>query len=464
MSIRPVILSGGAGTRLWPLSRELFPKQMHRLYGERTLLQETALRVTDARFQEPIVICNEQHRFIVAEQLREIGVEPYSIVVEPVGRNTAPAVTVAALLADPEDQLLVMPSDHIVRDPAAFLVAIDAAALLAAGDHLVAFGIRPTGPMTGYGYIRRGNAVEGGYHIAGFVEKPDRATAETYVASGEFDWNAGIFLMQAKLYLTEIGQFAPAILEGSRDALRKGRNDLFFFRLETEAFSAINGNSIDYAVMEKTARAAVVPVDMGWSDIGSWPSLWAESDRDPADNVVRGDVHVLDSSGSYLRGDDIMVAAIGVRDTIVVASPDVVLVADKSRGDDVKLMVEKLKTAGRSEATEPRRTYRPWGWFETLAVGPGFRVKHLQVNPGGKLSLQKHAHRSEHWVVIRGTASVVCGDHAFQLEVNQSTFIPSGVLHRLENTAFEPLEIVEVQSGHYVGEDDIVRVDDVYGR
>lgn len=464
MTIRPVILSGGAGTRLWPLSRELYPKQMHRLYGERTLLQETALRVTEARFLAPIIVCNEQHRFIVAEQLREIGVEPHSIIVEPVGRNTAPAVTVAALLADLDDQLLVMPSDHIVRDATAFLAAIHAAAPLAAAGHLVAFGIPPTGPMTGYGYIHRGTAVGGGYHIAGFVEKPDRATAESYLAFGEYDWNAGIFLMQARLYLDEVGQLAPAILEGSREALRKGRSDLFFFRLDTEAFSAIKGNSIDYAVMEKTARAAVVPVDMGWSDIGSWPSLWAESDRDPAGNVIQGDVHVLDSSGSYLRGDDIMVAAVGVKDAIVVASPDVVLVADKSRGDDVKLLVQKLKAAGRPEATDPRRIYRPWGWFETLAVGPGFRVKHLQVNSGGKLSLQKHAHRSEHWVVIRGTASVVCGDRAFQLQVNQSTFIPAGVLHRLENTAAEPLEIVEVQSGHYVGEDDIVRVDDVYGR
>lgn len=452
----PVILSGGAGTRLWPLSRELRPKQLLALTSERTLLQETALRLGG----RPMVVCNQEHRFIVAEQLREIDIEPRTIVIEPVGRNTAPAVAVTALLAQPDDLLLVMPSDHQVRDTVAFRRAVEQAVPLARSGKLVTFGIQPTEANTGYGYIKRG--VD--FAVDSFVEKPDRATAEAYLASGEYLWNAGIFLFQAQSFLDELSIFHLKIIEQCQAALAQGSSDLFFFRLAPEPFAAMDGQSIDYAVMEKTTKAALVPVDMGWSDIGSWSALWQESNRDDNGNVLLGDVIAEGVNNCYVRADDRLVTAIGVRDLIVVATDDAVLVADKAHDQDVKKVVERLKAEGRQEAFQGSRTWRPWGWFQTIDDGHRYRVKHIQVNPGSKLSLQKHWHRSEHWVVVTGTAMVTCGDHTFTLRENESTFIPAGTVHRLENPGKLPLRMIEVQSGEYVGEDDIVRIDDAYGR
>lgn len=452
----PVILSGGAGTRLWPLSREQRPKQLLKLNSDLTLLQETARRLGG----RPMVVCNQEHRFIVAEQLRELAMEPRGIVIEPVGRNTAPAVAVTALLAEPEALLLVMPSDHQVRDVAAFHRAVDQAIALAQAGQLVTFGIQPTEANTGYGYIKRG----AGFAVERFVEKPSRAVAESYLASGQYLWNAGIFLFKAKTYLDELAVHHPVMVEQCRAALDQGGSDLFFFRLAEEPFAAISGLSIDYAVMEKTSRAAVVPVDMGWSDIGSWSALWQESPQDGNGNVLLGDVIAEDIDNCYVRADDRLVAAIGVRDLIVVATDDAVLVADKAHDQDVKKVVERLKAANRAEASQGSRTWRPWGWFQTIDDGHRYRVKHIQVNPGAKLSLQKHWHRSEHWVVVTGTALVTCGDNSFTLRENESTFIPAGTVHRLENPGKLPLRMIEVQSGEYVGEDDIVRIDDDYGR
>jgi mannose-1-phosphate guanylyltransferase/mannose-6-phosphate isomerase len=458
----PVILSGGAGTRLWPLSRELYPKQLLKLTSERTLLQETAQRMDCA----PIVVCNDEHRFIVAEQLREVGIEPRAIIVEPVGRNTAPAAAVAALLleSDPDALMLMMPSDHLVRDPAAFRAAAAAAVPLARDGRLVAFGIRPTGPNTGYGYIKSGTPLAGGFVVERFVEKPDQATAEHYVASGEYLWNAGIFLFPARLYLTELACRLPEMVEGCRAALKQGQTDLFFFRLARDAFSRLTSQSIDYAVMEHTTHAAVVPVDMGWSDIGSWSALWQDSPQDGDGNVLSGDVIAIDSRDCLIRSERQLVTTIGIRDLVVVATDDAVLVTDKAHDQDVRKIVESLKASHRPEASQGIRTWRPWGWFQTIDDGARFRVKHIMVNPGAKLSLQKHWHRSEHWVVVTGTALVTCGEKVFTLRENESTFIPAGTAHRLENPGKLPLRMIEVQSGEYVGEDDIVRVEDDYGR
>lgn len=452
----PVILSGGAGTRLWPLSRELRPKQLLALNSQRTLLQETALRLGG----KPMVVCNQEHRFIVAEQLREIDTEARAIVIEPVGRNTAPAVAVTALLAQPDDLLLVMPSDHQVRDVAAFRRAVEMALPLARAGQLVTFGIQPTEANTGYGYIKRGDD----FAVERFVEKPGRETAESYLASGQYLWNAGIFLFRAASFLDELALHHPDMISQCRAALEKGGSDLFFFRLAEDEFAAINGQSIDYAVMEKTGKAAVVPVDMGWSDIGSWSALWQESDRDDQGNVLLGDVVAENVDNCYVRADDRLVAVLGVKDLVVVATDDAVLVADKAHDQDVKKVVERLKASGRSEASQGSRSWRPWGWFQTIDDGARYRVKHIQVNPGAKLSLQKHWHRSEHWVVVTGTALVTCGDKVFTLRENESTFIPAGTVHRLENPGKLPLRMIEVQSGEYVGEDDIVRIDDAYGR
>ncbi|CAA7621176.1 mannose-1-phosphate guanylyltransferase/mannose-6-phosphate isomerase [Magnetospirillum sp. SS-4] len=459
----PVILSGGAGTRLWPLSRELMPKQLLKLTGERTLLQETAQRLDLA----PVVVCNHEHRFVVAEQLREVDIEARAVVIEPMGRNTAPAAAVAALMLaadDPGALMLLMPSDHLIADVPAFRRAVEAAVPLAEAGRLVTFGIRPTGPNTGYGYIKAGAPLPGGNAVERFVEKPDLATAQAYLESGEYTWNSGIFLLPAGMFLAELETHAPGMVAGCRAALDRGRGDLFFFRLDDEAFAGIESRSIDYAVMERSDKVAVVPVEMGWSDIGSFSALWQESPRDSAGNVVRGDVLVLDSADCYLRSQDHLVAVVGCRDLVVVATDDAVLVADKSRDQEVKAVVEALKRGGRPEATQGSRGWRPWGWFQTIEQGERFKVKHIHVDPGAKLSLQKHWHRSEHWVVVKGTAMVTCGDRSFVLRENESTFIPAGTPHRLENPGKVPLRLIEVQSGEYVGEDDIVRLEDAYGR
>lgn len=459
----PVILSGGAGTRLWPLSREHFPKQLQRLAGEHSLLQQAVLRCGSA----PLVICNDDQRFIVAEQMREIGVTPRAIAIEPVGRNTAPAVAVAALMLadDPDAVMLVMPSDHLIKDVAAFDRAIAAGLPQARAGKLVTFGVVPTSPHTGYGYIRRGEALSGGVEqVDSFVEKPDLDRARAYLAEGRYLWNSGIFLMSPTAFLAELRRIDGAMVDLCVRALADGVSDLFFHRLDAAAFSAIAGQAIDTAVMEKTDHAAVVPVDMGWSDIGSWSALWNELDKDDSGNATQGNVVTRDTANSLVLSTGRLVTTLGLRDCVVVATEDAVLVAAKSADQEVKALVDSLKRDGRPEATDPVRCYRPWGWFQTVDTGHRYRVKLIQVNPGQKLSLQKHWHRSEHWIVVTGTALVDCGDNQFTLRENESTFIPAGTAHRLENPGKVTLRIIEVQSGEYLGEDDIIRLEDSYGR
>lgn len=461
-NIVPVILSGGAGTRLWPLSRELLPKQLLRLTSERTLLEETALRLG----RPPVMVCNFEHRFIVAEQLRGIGLEPRAMVIEPMGRNTAPAVAVAALLLeqDADALMLVMPSDHTITNLDAFHAALARAEPLARAGRLVTFGITPNEPNTGYGYIKRGGSLDQGWSVECFVEKPDLDTARAYLDSGDYLWNSGIFLFSPAALLAEMNRLCPDIPRQCRQALDQGQNDLFFFRLDADSFAAVRGISIDYAVMETTDKAAMVDVDMGWSDVGTWSALWRQGDKDAQGNHLHGDVIAIDSRDCYVRGEHRLVTTVGVADLVVVETDDAVLVAAKDRDQEVKAVVEALKARGRTEATHNTRIHRPWGWFQTIDDGERFRVKHIQVNPGAKLSLQKHWHRSEHWVVVTGTALVTRGEDTFVLRENESVFIPLGVVHRLENPGRLPLRIIEVQSGDYVGEDDIVRIDDDYGR
>jgi mannose-1-phosphate guanylyltransferase/mannose-6-phosphate isomerase len=469
--ITPVILSGGAGTRLWPMSRALYPKQLLPLLSEHSLLQETVRRVGDAkRFAAPLIIANDEHRFIIAEQLRQSEVQPQAIVLEPVGRNTAPAVAIAALCLvadDPQALLLVMPSDHAIADAGAFAAAIGKAEAAARGGALVTFGITADRPETGYGYIRRGAPLAGHagcFSIAAFVEKPDKARAEAYLASGEYSWNSGIFLLPAGLYLDELGRLQPAMLEGCRAALAKAQHDLDFLRLEKSAFAALKGQSIDYAVMEHTQRAAVVPVDMGWSDVGSWDALWSITTKDEGGNVVLGDVVAEACRNSYLRAGDRLIAALGLEDLIVVATDDVVFVARRDRAQDIKTLVTRLEKAGRPELGTHTTVHRPWGTYRTIHNGARVQVKHIMVKPGAKLSLQMHHHRAEHWVVVSGTARIVRGEDEMMLYEDQSTYIPLGTKHRLENPGKIPLHLIEVQSGSYLGEDDIVRFEDTYGR
>jgi len=468
----PVILSGGSGSRLWPLSREEFPKQLQPLTSERSLLQETALRlgaVRDAGYdvQPPIIVCNDAHRFVVAEQLRAVGIEPKAIIIEPQGRNTAPAACVAALLleSEPDALMLVMPSDHSVRNPDAFRDAVTAAVPVARAGHLVTFGIQPTSPASAYGYIKQGSALaDGANRVERFVEKPDTAKASAFLKEGGYHWNGGIFLWPVGLYLSELARNEPEIGPGCRAALAQGQNDLFFFRLDGDAFAKVPAQSIDYGVMERTDKAAVVPVDMGWSDVGSWSALHDEAAHDGDGNTMIGDVLAIDTSNTYARTEKQLTALIGVKDLVVVVTTDAVLVADKAHDQQVKQVVERLKAAGRSEATAQARTHRPWGWFQTMDEGTRFKVKRLCVKPGAKLSLQKHWHRSEHWVVVTGTALVTCGEKEFTLRENESTYIAAGTVHRLANPGHVELHMIEVQSGEYVGEDDIVRIADDYGR
>ena len=456
----PVILSGDAGSQLWPLSRELMPKQLLRLAGEHTPLQQTALRLG----QPPLIVCNFEHRFVIAEQMREIGITPLAMIIEPVGRNTAPAATVAALMLatkDPDALMLIMPSDHMLGNPVAFQAAIELAIPLASAGRMVAFGVTPTSPNTSYGYIK---AEAGEHEIDNFVEKPSLAAAEDYLRSGDYLWNSGIFLVSAGLYLEEMQTHAPDMLAACRLALDEGQSDLFFFSLDNDAFSGIQGQSIDRVVMERSNRLAVVQLDFGWSDIGSWSSLWDEAPKDTKGNALIGDVTALNSTGCYIRSQNQLVAGIGLKNLVVMVTDDAVLVADRSHDQDVAVMVATLKGRGRPEVTQGKRGWRPWGWFETIEEGLRFKVKQIHVEPGAKLSLQKHWHRSEHWVVVKGTALVTCGDKEFVLRENESTFIPATIRHRLENPGKVPLLLIEVQSGEYVGEDDIVRLEDIYGR
>tara|TARA_R110002020_G_scaffold266184_7_gene481069 strand:+ start:3820 stop:5310 length:1491 start_codon:yes stop_codon:yes gene_type:complete len=488
----PVLLSGGSGTRLWPLSRETHPKQFQPLVGEKSLLQATWERLEGLDgLAAPIVVANEDHRFMVAEQLRRVGAAPSAIVLEPVGRNTAPAIAVAALQAragGADPLLLVLPSDHVIADEAGFRAAVLSACEAAGQGALVTFGIVPTGPETGYGYIKaamppvgapsganpltlpsskKGFAPEGAptvMPVEAFVEKPDKTTAETYIASGDYFWNSGMFLFRASAYLAELEKHAPAMVAAARESLEKAQRDVDFLRLDRAAFEACPADSIDYAVMEKTDKAAVLPINLGWNDVGSWKALWEIADQDPDGNAHHGDVIALDCRNTLAWGGRRLVSLLGLDDVIVVDTDDALLVAARDQVQQVKDIVARLKEEGRPQASIHRKVYRPWGSYDGIDSGERFQVKRIVVNPGAALSLQMHHHRAEHWIVVSGSARVTCDDRVFLLAENQSTYIPLGSKHRLENPGKVPLELIEVQSGSYLGEDDIVRFEDVYGR
>ena len=470
MTIYPVILCGGSGSRLWPLSREHYPKPLLPLTSGQTLLQETAMRLDGLpAVGGSVCVCNEEHRFLVAEQVTQPGSKPDTIILEPEGRNTAPALTLAALYLAARDQdalMLAMPADHVITDRAGFIEAINRGRQHAEDGELVTFGVTPDVAETSYGYIRRGATLDAGktWRVSGFVEKPDQATAEQYLASGEYDWNSGIFLLRAGRWLEEIGSRQPAILAACEAAMQQGAKDSDFFRVQREAFLACPGNSIDYAVMEHTERAVVVPFTAGWSDVGAWSSLWQVCPHDAEGNVVRGDVITEDTGNSLLLAQSRCLATVGVSDLVVVETADAVLVAHKDKAQDVRAIVDRLKSGDREEYKMHRRVYRPWGSYEGIDNGPRFQVKRLSVKPGATLSLQMHHHRAEHWVVVKGTARVTCGTETFSLHENESTYIPIGETHRLENPGNIPLEVIEIQSGSYLGEDDIVRFEDVYDR
>jgi mannose-1-phosphate guanylyltransferase/mannose-6-phosphate isomerase len=468
-TIIPVLLAGGSGTRLWPLSRESYPKQFLSLAGEQSLIQQTALRAAALEgATAPIVICNQAHRFLVAEQLLQIGIPKAEILLEPAGRNTAPAAAIACLLAQQQhgDDALVfiMAADHVIRDEAALAAAIKIASGAAGAGRLVTFGIKPTRAETGYGYIQQGEMLpDGGLAVKAFVEKPDATRAQQFVDGGGHFWNSGMFLFQAKTFLEELGRFAPDILAGSKAALDLSLRDLDFVRLDAGAFGKIPSDSIDYAVMEKTDRAALVTLDAGWDDVGSW-SFLETLKRDDRGNYGRGDVIFEDSDDTFIHSESRLVASLGLKDTVIVETKDAVLVADRHRAQDVKKIVAALKLKKRSETVDHTTVHRPWGSYEGIGAGRRFQVKHIVVKPGQKLSLQMHHHRAEHWIVVSGTAKITCDGKEFLMTENQSTFIPLGSTHRLENPGTIPLDLIEVQSGSYLGEDDIVRFDDVYGR
>ena len=462
----PVILSGGSGTRLWPLSREAYPKQFLPLVGSSTMLQATWERVAPLASGPALVVANNEHRFMVAEQLRQIGCNPSAVLLEPTGRNTAPAIAVAALQAianGADPLLLVLPSDHVIRDAKAFREAVTRAATAAEAGKLVTFGIVPTGPETGYGYIKAGTG-EGVQPVEQFVEKPDMETAKRYVDAGTYYWNSGMFLFKASRYLEELGRLQPQMLAACKAALEAAGHDEDFVRLDKEAFAACPSDSIDYAVMEKTDAAAVLPLDVGWNDVGSWAALWEVAEQDGEGNAHHGDVISFGCRNTLAWGDGRLVALLGLEDVVVVDTDDTVLVAHKDRVQEVKEIVSQLKAQGRSEANLHRKVYRPWGAYDSIDMGDRHQVKRITVKPGAALSLQMHHHRAEHWIVVSGTAEVTCGDKVLLLTENQSTYIPLGVTHRLRNPGKLPLELIEVQSGSYLGEDDIVRFEDVYGR
>ena len=469
--IVPVLLSGGTGSRLWPLSRETCPKQLLSLLGEKTLLQQTALRVADrSLFAAPMVIANAEHRFAIGEQLRSVGISDPTDVLEPYGRNTAPAVAIAALLAsetDPEAIILAMPVDHWVRDHAAFGAAVATGLTAACHGRFVLFGQRPTAPATRFGYIRAGEgfaSIPDVCDVVSFVEKPDLVMVERLLACDQQLWNSGIFLLPARAFLEELETFAPDVLAACRRSLAASTRDLDFLRLEESAFETCPSISIDYAVMEKTDRAVVVTAAFDWDDIGSWSALWSIGDKDRSGNVAIGDVVLEDACGCYVRGDGPLVAALGVEDLVITATPDVVLVTTRERDQDVGRLVERLKTDGHRSATQTLSVHRPWGYYQSIHAGDRFQVKRITVNPGAKLSLQKHFHRAEHWVVVNGTAIVTRDDEEILLRENESVFVPLGCMHRLENPGKVPLNLIEVQSGAYLGEDDIVRMQDIYHR
>lgn len=472
MKLYPVVLCGGSGTRLWPMSRGGHPKQFLKLIGDKTLVQQTAVRLRGiADVEAPIVVTSSEQRFLVAEQLRQVGVRPSWVVLEPVSRNTAPAIAVAARLAaqaSPDALLLVLPSDHVVLNEAAFVQAVQAAATAAENDYLVTFGIAPAGPHTGYGYIRSGAPLSQGsaaYAVDAFVEKPDAATAQRFLQDGGYYWNSGMFMLKASAYMEELRRYEPVIARQAELAVTGAKRDDDFIRLEAEAFAASPNVSVDYAVMERTHRAAVIATaDLGWSDIGSWDALAGLADSDAQGNAILGDVLTEAVANTYIRAEHRMVAAIGLDNVVIVETADAVLVANRDKVQDVRKIVERLNASGRRETLTHRRVVRPWGSYEGIDQGERFQVKRIVVNPHARLSLQMHHHRAEHWVVVKGTALVTNGDQEILLTENQSTYIPVGVTHRLMNPGKIPLELIEVQSGAYLGEDDIVRFEDSYGR
>ena len=466
--LTPVLLSGGVGSRLWPVSRETHPKQFLPLAGELSMLQETLQRTSGVEEASPVVVCNEEHRFMVAEQLRQVDIKPGALILEPEGRNTAPAVALAAIQAlasDSQALLLVLPADHLIQDVAAFAAAVARAIPLAEQGRLMTFGVVPSSPETGYGYIKCGAALDTDlYNLERFVEKPDAATAQTYLEGGSHVWNSGMFLLSAATYLEQLGEHAPSILECCRQAMDGASTDMDFVRPDAKAFLQCPSDSIDYAVMEKTDVGGVVSLDCGWSDVGAWSALWDVAERDSDGNVCKGDVMLDNCTDSYFRSDSRLLAATGVSNLVVVETADAVLVADRSRVQDVKRIVNRLKDQKRPEVSQHQRVYRPWGSYESLVMSDRFQVKRIVVNPGQTLSLQMHHHRAEHWIVVHGTAEVTCEDKVFMLGEDESTYIPLGHKHRLANPGRIPLELIEVQSGAYLGEDDIVRYEDVYGR
>jgi mannose-1-phosphate guanylyltransferase / mannose-6-phosphate isomerase len=469
--IWPVILSGGSGTRLWPLSRSLYPKQLLALTAADTMLQATARRApTGAQFHAPLVVAGEDHRFLIKGQLDAIKLAAQAIILEPEGRNTAPAVALAALhllVHDENALMLVMPSDHVIANAPAFAEAIAAAHSAASAGTFVTFGIQPSAPETGYGYIEMGDALGGSAvrTVTRFVEKPDAATAAQYLAGGKHLWNGGIFFFSARAYVDALATLAPDILSACTVAMNAAKTDGVFIRPAASAFAKTPSISIDYAVMEKTGNAAVIPVDMGWSDVGSWAALWDIGSKDASGNVCTGDVIAVESHNNLMRVDGgPAIATIGVEDMIIVSTPDAVMIAPKNRAQDVKKIVDTLKAAGRDEGHAPAIVHRPWGTYQTTDIGARFQTKRIVVNPGAQLSLQMHHHRSEHWIVVSGTAKVTNGDQVILLQENQSTYIPAGTSHRLENPGKVPLHLIEVQCGSYLGEDDIVRFEDSYGR
>jgi len=466
--INSVLLCGGVGSRLWPVSREARPKQYLNLIGEQSMLQQTLGRLHGLPLASPIVVCNEQHRFLVAEQLRQLGIGSPSIVLEPAGRNTAPAIAIAAIDAltkDPEAVLLVLPADHHIADVEALQSAVNEALTVVDEGRLITFGLIPSRPETGYGYIRCGDRLSGSIsELAQFVEKPDVATAETYLESGDYVWNSGMFMFRADAYCEALATHRPEMLKICRDAMAAASTDMDFVRPDPELFASCPSDSIDYAVMEKTDRGAVVSLDCGWSDIGAWSALWEAGSLDASGNVAVGDVVLDNSRNSYVRSQSRLVTATGIDDLVIVETADAVMVADRHSVQDVKNIVNTLKAQGRNEAHSHHRVFRPWGSYESLVSADGFQVKRIIVNPGQRLSLQMHHYRAEHWVVVCGVAEVVNGEETFLLREDQSTYIPIGAKHRLSNLGDVPLELIEVQSGSYLGEDDIVRFEDVYGR
>ncbi|UZJ45278.1 mannose-1-phosphate guanylyltransferase/mannose-6-phosphate isomerase [Marinimicrobium sp. C6131] len=468
--ILPVVLAGGSGTRLWPLSRTHYPKQLLKLFGDATMLQQTLQRLEGLEgLGDPLVVCNEEHRFMVAEQLQEIGQHQATILLEPVGRNTAPALALAALHAcelEDDPKLLVLAADHIIRDVQAFRSAVQVALVSAAKGKLVTFGIRPTCPETGYGYIKTSEQpdVEGAHQVEQFVEKPDLATAERYLEQGGFYWNSGMFVFRAQPFLDELRRYSPQVVEAVEAAYREAVKDMDFVRTSAEAFARAPEISVDYAVMEQSDNVVCVPMDAGWSDVGSWQSYWELSEKDERGNSLVGDVFDFGSRDTLVYSRDKLVATLGVDNLMVVSTPDAVLVADKNAAQDVKRIISLLRERGRSEHLQHREVYRPWGCYDSVDQGTRYQVKRIRVKPGASLSSQMHHHRAEHWVVVKGTAKVEKGDETLLLSENESTFIPLGTRHRLSNPGKIPLELIEVQSGAYLGEDDIVRFDDHYGR